>query len=174
MMFRLEFNEIQQGFHMEWLQKSYMHPENTNGWITICDSIEDRMGMEFIFRMNEKYDSLGSCHGSKRVKKINTDVIKEEFSKYIKHSTNVNVIEINKQKGSPDGLRCPVIYQIAETKGICSPCPYCGESHVHSIGSGHRLRHCKRNAAHEKVKCFDMHGEPIEASANYYVILLSV
>lgn len=39
--YRLEFNEKQQGFHLENEHKDFMAKENTHGWITITDHCTD-------------------------------------------------------------------------------------------------------------------------------------
>jgi hypothetical protein len=39
----------------------------------------------------------------------------------------------------------PVVWQNkkASPKGLCGICPFCGDQHIHSVGSGHRSAHCK-------------------------------
>lgn len=167
MMFRLEFNEKQQHFHMVHLTGSE-RPEGGHGWKTICHSIEDRMSMEFINRMAEKYSQIG-YYGIKNGKKAKMFQIEEDFVDFIETATNVDVIEIRTSKLNPAKYQCPVIYQKRNEGGVCSPCPYCGKRHIHSIGSGHRITHCNPKYL---AKCFNSNGDAIGIQENYYIITL--
>jgi U3 small nucleolar ribonucleoprotein component len=52
--YRLEFNEEQQFFHLENLNKRTPAQENTNGWSTIAEGEDDALSL-FIDYMYERY-----------------------------------------------------------------------------------------------------------------------
>ena len=41
MYYRVEFNETQQTFHLEWLDKPYVKEPNTHGWFTVIEKCND-------------------------------------------------------------------------------------------------------------------------------------
>ena len=45
-------------------------------------------------------------------------------------------------------------------------CPYCGETHTHGRGDGHRLSHCDRSICHAEV---EIDGHTFTAKDGYYL-----
>jgi hypothetical protein len=158
--FRLEYKPAKKQFHLERID-SHIEPD-TNGWVTICDEVEDRIATEFIYRMNERiHPKVCSRYYKSR---ISVSKIEKLFEEYIQWATSVDVIEITPVNDKT--FRMPVVYQ--DKNGKCTPCPYCGERHTHGVGSGIRLPHCSNKL--EDYKCFDKQGNAISVNAKYFVV----
>ena len=158
--FRLEYKPAKKQFHLERADSS--RESDTNGWVTICDKVEDRIATEFIFRMSERIRPKAfSRYGNSR---IGVSKIEKLFEEYVRWATNVDVIETTPVEGKT--FRMPVVYQ--DKKGKCTPCPYCGERHTHGIGSGIRIPHCLNKL--DDYKCFDKQGNAISVNESYFVV----
>ena len=58
---------------------------------------------------------------------------------------NSNFIKCN----DPPVIECEEREDI--TKGLKFYCEYCAEEHLHGIGDGHRLSHCKQNSPYSET-----------------------
>jgi hypothetical protein len=66
---------------------------------------------------------------------------------------------------SPDYKDFYLVLKQDPTTGMTEPCPFCGESHCHGIGDGHRVVHCFEHHvfANDRGELFDsMDGYEIE------------
>lgn len=72
--YRLEYNQAQGMFHFESVTKNN---KNTNGWVSICDKLDETQCIDFAQEMERKY-------GSNKSYPTNT-IIKLNFVWYIKN-----------------------------------------------------------------------------------------
>jgi len=84
MFFRLEYNETQGAFHLEWLDGGYVYSPETHGWKTVCDRIGDSESRKFINAMMDKYPATDSQNEyRKKFKRPSIKVILAEYTKFM-------------------------------------------------------------------------------------------
>lgn len=81
MVFRLEYNKNNGGFHCELEEKRYPRPENTYGWATIAKKVADPISMYFTEAMRKKYPVL-DIRGSGKLPSLST--MRKEFRAFKK------------------------------------------------------------------------------------------